>query len=123
MVDSLVAERIRAYRKELGLSQSDLAEKLGITYQQVQKYEKGSNRIGSGRLFEIAGLFNIPIQALFPESNATVKHAENSTAEMKAISDFILSADGWRLCRAFLQIKDHQRRKKIIALVQEITES
>lgn len=121
VVDSLIAERVRGYRKQCRITQSQLAEKLGITFQQVQKYEMGVNRIGAGRLFEIASLFDVPIQALFPESKKSIERAEKSTAESKEISDFALSVDGWRLCRSFLQINDPQQRKKIIALVQEIT--
>jgi transcriptional regulator with XRE-family HTH domain len=78
VIDLLVAKRIRAYRKQLGLSQSDLARKLGLTFQQIQKYEKGSNRVGAGRLFEIAGIFDIPIQALYPESDESVERANTN---------------------------------------------
>jgi len=122
VVDNLVAERVRAYRKQLGLSQSQVANQLGLTFQQIQKYEKGTNRIGAGRLFDMARLFNVPVQALFPECEESIDRAKNATKELKEISDFVASADGWRLCHAFLKIKDPQRRKTIIALVHGITE-
>jgi transcriptional regulator with XRE-family HTH domain len=121
-IDTLVGERVRTYRRQLRLSQTQLAQQLGLTFQQIQKYEKGVNRIGAGRLFEIARLFNVPIQALFPESEDSIERAENPTAELKAISEFVVSASGWRLCHSFLQVKDPKRRKMIIALVQEIAE-
>lgn len=121
-IDTLVGERVRAYRRQLRLTQSQLAQQLGLTFQQVQKYEKGTNRIGAGRLLEIAHLFDVPIQALFPESEASIERAENRTGELKAISEFLGSADGWRLCHSFLRVKDPKRRKMIIALVQEIAE-
>ena len=123
LIDIMVAQRVRAFRKEKGLSQATLAKELGLTFQQIQKYEKGTNRIGAGRLFEIARVFNVPIQALYPESEESIERAENRTKELKEVSDFVMSADGWRLCHAFLRIKDAHRRKKIIALVQEIMNS
>ena len=122
-IDILVGERVHAYRKQLRLSQSQLAQQLGLTFQQVQKYEKGTNRIGAARLFEIARLFNVPIQALYPESEESIERAENRTKELQAISEFVVSANGWRLCHSFLQVKDPKMRKAIIALVQEIAES
>jgi len=122
-IDNLIAERVRAYRRQLGITQSQLATKLGVTFQQVQKYEKGINRIGAGRLFEIARLFDVPIQALYPESEVSIERAENRTKELQAISEFVVSANGWRLCHSFLRVKDPQKRKRIIALVQEIAES
>ena len=121
-VDGLIAERVRAYRKQSGLSQMQLGERLGVTFQQIQKYEAGTNRIGAGRLFEIAAVFDVPIQILYPESETSRKDVKNSTADMKAIPDFVLTADGWRLCRSFLQIKDPKLRKKVITLVIALTE-
>ncbi|MDE2135334.1 MAG: helix-turn-helix transcriptional regulator [Alphaproteobacteria bacterium] len=120
VIDALIAERIRAYRKQLRLSQLELAAKLDITFQQVQKYEKGTNRVASGRLFEIAGIFHVPIQALFPEPGDSVERARYQTDEARQISEFAVSAEGWRLCHSFLRVADHQKRKKILALVQEI---
>lgn len=120
LVDKLVATRIRACRKERGLSQSDLAKQLGVTFQQVQKYEKGINRIGAGRLYELARIFQVPIQALYPDSDESVARAEYGVSDAKQISEFVLSADGWRLCQAFLRLADQKKRKRIIALVQEI---
>ncbi|MGC9954289.1 MAG: helix-turn-helix transcriptional regulator [Rhizomicrobium sp.] len=122
-IDNLVAGRIRAYRQQLGITQANVAEKLGISFQQLQKYEKGVNRIGAGRLFEIAAVLRVPIQALFPESEPTAAQASRRAEELKAISDFLASVDGWRLCRSFLQVDDLRKRKKIIALVQEIAET
>ena len=122
-IDVLVAERIRAHRKMRGLSQADLAKKLGVSFQQVQKYENGVNRIGAGRLFELAELFDVPIQALYPESAESVERSRYQTDEARKISEFLVSADGWRLCHTFLKIKDAKLRKTIIALVQEMANS
>ena len=121
-IDEYVAQKIRAYRKQLDLSQADLAEKLGISFQQIQKYEKGANRISAGRLFELAELFEIPIGALYPPTEEPKEQALSKAKDVKAISDFMLSADGWRLFRAFLRLKDPRKRSKIIALVEEIAD-
>jgi transcriptional regulator with XRE-family HTH domain len=120
-IDALIAERIRAYRKQHRISQSALADKLGVTFQQVQKYEKGVNRIGAGRLYELARIFNVPIQSLFPEDSDTDGNKASRSNDVANVSKFALSADGWRLCQAFLSITDAETRKTIIALVQEIT--
>jgi transcriptional regulator with XRE-family HTH domain len=121
LIDILVAQRVREVRKEKGLSQSHLAKELGLTFQQVQKYEKGINRIGAGRLFEVARILGVPIQALYPRSDDSLARAECQPGDAKQISNFALSADGWRLCHAFLRISDAEKRKKIIALVQQLT--
>ena len=65
VVDVLVGRNIRILRKQRRMSQTDLANKIGVTFQQVQKYENGTNRIASGRLFQIAKLLDVPVQALF----------------------------------------------------------
>ena len=64
-IDDLVGRNIRLLRLNRGMMQAELAEALGVTFQQVQKYESGKNRIGAGRLFAIAGLFGVPVSAFF----------------------------------------------------------
>lgn len=123
VIDRLVADRVCTHRKKFGLTQSQLAGKLGVTFQQVQKYEKGINRIGAGRLFQMATLFNVPIQALYPQPGTSAPPAERQSEEIKVVSDFVTSAEGLQLCLSFLRIKDQQQRKKIIALVQELAGS
>jgi transcriptional regulator with XRE-family HTH domain len=122
-VDSIVGQRIREHRKKLGMTQSDVAKKLGVSFQQFQKCEKGVNRIGAGRLFEIACLLGIPIQALFPSTPESTAGAKNRAQELEAISEFMASVDGWKLCRAFLKVDDPHKREVIVALVQGISES
>lgn len=122
-IDRLVADRIRTHRRAMGLSQTVLAEKLGITFQQVQKYEKGTNRVGAGRLFELAGIFQIPINALYPENNKADQPQDDHIQSVKTISRFIASTEGWKLCQAFLKIRDAKRRKALIALAEEMSES
>ena len=118
-VDAYVAGKLRNYRKQLGLSQADIAKQLGVTFQQIQKYEAGLNRIGAGRLFQFASIYGIPMQDLFPRNAGTadgIKRAE----KMDEIASFALSAEGWKLCEAFLRIQDPRQRRIIVSLVQQM---
>lgn len=117
-IDLAVAGRIRAYRKQLDMSQEQLAKQLGLTFQQVQKYEKGVNRVSAARLYEMARIFGIPVAALFPASADTQKQQELGAAGVTRISEFALSSDGWRLCRAFMKIANPGVRKNLIALAE-----
>ncbi len=119
-VDKEIALRIKACRASRGLSQTELAAQLGVTFQQVQKYEQGINRIGAGRLYEMARIFGIPVQTFFPEGDQS---APTEVPDTLKVSEFMLSTDGWRLCRAFLEISSPQTRKSIIALVQQLSEA
>jgi transcriptional regulator with XRE-family HTH domain len=86
--DGQLGESIRAHRLILGMSQSELAEQLGVSFQQVQKYEKGANRIGAGRLPQIAEIFNVPIGALFRGYAETMPGlGKRSAAPVKLITD------------------------------------
>ena len=118
-IDAYVAGKLRTYRKQLGMSQADIAKQLGVTFQQIQKYEAGLNRIGAGRLFQFASIYGIPMQELFPRNVGTadgLKRAE----KMDEIARFALSTDGWKLCEAFLRIQDPRQRRIIISLVQQM---
>jgi Predicted transcriptional regulators len=118
--DLAVAERIRTHRKALGLSQTELAEKLGLTFQQIQKYEHGTNRIGAGRLYELAGIFNVPVQSLYPASTRDGEPVREQNIDLQKVSAMVASTDGWRLCMAFLKIKDSKVRKSLIGLAEEL---
>jgi transcriptional regulator with XRE-family HTH domain len=120
-IDAHVAGRLRSYRKQLGISQAEIAKELGVTFQQVQKYEAGINRIGAGRLFQLASLFGVSVQELFPKTVSTAE-GQKKTEKLDEITDFATSADGWKLCEAFVRIKDPRQRKIIISLIQEMAE-
>lgn len=122
VIDGLVAEKICAYRKLRKLSQTALATELGVTFQQIRKYEKGINRVGAARLYEIAAFFKVPIQALFPAEGEAGDCERSSSDNESQIAQFSLSAEGWQLCRAFLKISDNRKRKMIIALVKELVD-
>jgi transcriptional regulator with XRE-family HTH domain len=120
-IDTYVAGRLRSYRKQLGISQAEIARELGVTFQQVQKYEAGINRIGAGRLFQLAALYGVSVLELFPKSVRTPDGIKK-TEKLDEITGFAASADGWKLCEAFLRIKDPRQRKIIISLIQEMAD-
>lgn len=124
-IDIHVGSRVRLRRNMLGLSQEKLGESLGVTFQQVQKYEKGANRIGASRLQQISAVLKTPISFFFedaPGSHAegASGFAENSSSDY--IVDFLSSPEGIQLNSAFSKIKDPQVRKKIIDLVRSLSE-
>ncbi|MCR9113398.1 MAG: helix-turn-helix domain-containing protein [Rhodobacteraceae bacterium] len=81
-IDQAIGERVRIYRKALGMSQTDLAEKIGVRFQQVQKYENGSNRIAASRLWQIADALNISVVSLFEGLPGTQPEPSAQTSEM-----------------------------------------
>jgi transcriptional regulator with XRE-family HTH domain len=121
VIDQEIAKRVLAHRTQLGLSQTEIGKKLGVTFQQIQKYEKGVNRIGAGRLFQLATVFNIPVEALFPKP-APFTEANAPPPPQELCSDILFTADGRRMCLAFAKIENSRVRKKVIALVEALTE-
>lgn len=107
----------------VGMSQERLGELLGLTFQQVQKYEKGVNRIGAGRLFEIARILGVPI-SYFYESVADQIQAQPGFAERDSqpVLEFVSSGDGLQLSLAFMRIKDPKVRKRVLDLVKSLAD-
>jgi transcriptional regulator with XRE-family HTH domain len=104
------------------MSQEKLGEQLGITFQQVQKYEKGANRIGAGRLLRISQVLEEPISYFFPQEPAVAGGmGENNHTDY--VSDFMMSSEGIELNRAFAQIEDPKLRRKVIDLVRTMAAS
>ena len=114
-VDVMVGKRVRLRRLQLSLSQTELAQKLGLTFQQVQKYEKGTNRVSCSRLYEISEVLDVPITFFFSDKLET--KAEVAVAEQLEPSQL---KDGLRLITAFGQIGETQTRKKLLALVESM---
>jgi transcriptional regulator with XRE-family HTH domain len=110
-----VGQNIRIERLARGMSQADLAEQIGVTFQQVQKYEKGRNRVGSGRLARVAEALGLPVAALFDSTAAGPKR----TREPFALN-LIAEKSPMRLLQAFARIKDRRVRRSIVALVEII---
>jgi transcriptional regulator with XRE-family HTH domain len=120
-VDRLIAEKVRLFRLQAGMSQSELAAQLGVTFQQVQKYEKGLNRIGAGRLFEIARVLNLQVQAFFPLAEGADGADEQYSTEARSVGAFASSPEGQKLVRSFVQLRANQKRR-ITALVLELSD-
>jgi transcriptional regulator with XRE-family HTH domain len=121
-VDKYVGSRVRMRRIMLGMSQEKLGEALGLTFQQVQKYEKGTNRIGASRLQQISEILQVPVSFLFDGSPAGLNAVEGlSEAPSPAyVSDFLATSEGLALTRAFTRITDPKLRRSIVELVEQM---
>lgn len=106
----------------IGMSQERLGELLGLTFQQIQKYEKGVNRIGSGRLFEISQILNVPIQYFFDgaEKSVTGPRGFSESEASPPVVEFLSTGEGLQLSLAFMRIKDPKVRKRVLDLVKSI---
>ena len=118
-IDIQVGNRVRIRRMLIGMSQERLGDLLGLTFQQVQKYEKGVNRIGAGRLFEISRILNVPID-FFYEGVAAAGLAEPEGSA--PVMEFVSSGEGLQLSLAFMKIKDIRVRKRVLDLVKSLAE-
>jgi len=106
----------------LGMSQEKLGDALGLTFQQVQKYEKGTNRIGASRLQHISQILQVPVSFFFegaPEIPGQVTGL-NETPSPAYVSDFLATSDGLALTKAFISIPEGRLRRRIVDLVEEI---
>ena len=120
--DRHVGSRVRMRRIMLGMSQEKLGDALGLTFQQVQKYEKGTNRIGASRLQHIARILQVPISFFFEGAPEIPGQATGlSEAPSPAyVADFLATSEGLALTKAFTRIKDGKLRRRIVDLVEEI---
>jgi transcriptional regulator with XRE-family HTH domain len=106
----------------LGMSQEKLGEMLGLTFQQIQKYEKGTNRVGASRLQQISEALQIPVSFMF-EGAPGVRASTGGFGDAPSpeyVSDFLATSDGLALTRAFTRIKDAKLRRSIVDLVEHI---
>ena len=123
--DKHVGARVRMRRMMLGMSQEKLGDSLGLTFQQVQKYEKGTNRIGASRLQQISQILQVPVSFFFEGAPAaqTVGHRHEGMGEAPSpayVSDFLATSDGLALTKAFMRIEDSKLRRRIVDLVEQI---
>ena len=116
-IDRSVGARIRMQRMMRGLSQTDLGKAVGVTFQQVQKYENGSNRVGASRLQQIANVLTVKPDFFFEDEGFS------GFGDVAGMQDFISSRDGVSLARAFTRISDKKLRSRIVSLVQELTKA
>jgi transcriptional regulator with XRE-family HTH domain len=123
-IDKHVGSRVRMRRMMLGMSQEKLGDALGLTFQQVQKYEKGTNRIGASRLQQISHILQVPVAFFFegaPHVAGTHGTAGVEEAPSPAyVSDFLATSDGLSLTKAFMRITDAKLRRRIVDLVEQI---
>lgn len=116
--DVAVGERIRVFRKDANLSQTELANQIGVTFQQVQKYENGTNRVGAGRLMNIARALDIPITAFF---DGLAKSPHKGRATTTRIAELSTIPAASKLLSAFSNISDHVLQVEIINLVRALS--
>ena len=122
-VDKHVGNRVRMRRLMLQMSQEKLGDALGLTFQQVQKYEKGTNRIGASRLQHISDILQVPV-AFFFEGAPTLQQNRSRLPDAPSpayVSDFLATSDGLALCKAFMRIKEPALRRAIVMLLKQIT--
>ena len=120
-IDKHVGSRVRMRRMMLSMSQEKLGDALGLTLQQVQKYEKGTNRIGASRLQQIAHILQVPVSFFFEGAPHSAGHGGMNEAPSPAyVADFLATSDGLSLTKAFMRIKSSKLRRRIVDLVEQI---
>jgi transcriptional regulator with XRE-family HTH domain len=124
-IDVQVGTRVRLRRMLIGMSQERLGELLGLTFQQVQKYEKGVNRIGAGRLFQVAHILGVPIDYFYEGVNGVSEGAPGFAepgGSSPPVMEFLSSGEGLQLSLAFMKIKDPKVRKRVLDLVKSLSD-
>jgi len=125
-IDVHVGGRVRLRRTMLGMSQDKLADSLGLTFQQIQKYEKGVNRIGASRVFEMSRILGVPIQFFFDDYDAETGRsygfAEAGPDDGAAMMELLNSPEGVQLCKHFASITDPKIRKRVLELVKSLSD-
>jgi transcriptional regulator with XRE-family HTH domain len=122
-IDKHVGSRVRMRRMMLSMSQEKLGDALGLTFQQVQKYEKGTNRIGASRLQQISNILQVPVAFFFegaPEINGGRGASGKDAPSPTYVADFLATSDGLALTKAFMRIPDPKLRRRIVDLVEQI---
>ena len=125
-IDKHVGSRVRMRRMMLGMSQEKLGNALNLTFQQVQKYEKGTNRIGASRLQQIARILDVPVAFFFegaPESPGVKSPNTVNAPSPDYVDNFIATADGLAIAKAFSRIGNDKVRRQIVVLAQEIAKA
>ena len=122
-IDGQVGNRVRLRRMLIGMSQERLGELLGLTFQQVQKYEKGVNRIGAGRLFEVSRILGVPIDYFYEGvAPQTANGLSENDEASPPVMEFVSSGEGLQLSLAFMKIRDPKLRKRVLDLVKQMAE-
>jgi transcriptional regulator with XRE-family HTH domain len=119
-IDRHVGSRVRMRRMMLKMSQETLGDLLGLTFQQVQKYEKGTNRIGASRLQQISHILQVPVAFFFEGAPNQPAPRDGDAPSPSFVSEFLATAEGLALTKAFMRIKSPKMRRRIVDLVEEI---
>jgi transcriptional regulator with XRE-family HTH domain len=122
-IDKHVGSRVRMRRMMLSMSQEKLGDALGLTFQQVQKYEKGTNRIGASRLQQISNILQVPVAFFFegaPDLDGARPPGSKDAPSPTYVADFLATSDGLALTKAFMRIPDAKLRRRIVDLVEQI---
>jgi len=120
-IDAQVGNRVRLRRMLVGMSQEKLGEMLGLTFQQVQKYEKGVNRIGAGRLYQVANILGVPVSYFYEDvPDRQNEHLNANEHASPPVMEFLSSGEGLQLALAFMRIKEPRVRKRVIDLVKTL---
>lgn len=123
-IDAQVGNRVRLRRMLVGMSQEKLGEMLGLTFQQVQKYEKGVNRIGAGRLYRVAQILGVSVSYFYEdvvEQSPMTPPVANDRATPSAV-EFLSSNEGMQLTLAFMRIREPKVRRRVIDLVKSLAD-
>jgi transcriptional regulator with XRE-family HTH domain len=124
-VDKHVGSRVRMRRLMLGLSQGKLADQVELTFQQVQKYEKGTNRIGAGRLYQLSHILDVPVSFFFegaPWPAGLPSRNRRDTPSPDYMTAFLATANGQALVKAFMRIKRTTVRRSIVRMLEAIAD-
>ena len=121
-IDQYVGNRLRLRRKMLSMSQARLAEAIGLTFQQVQKYENGLNRMGSSRLMQIANVLEVPVTYFFEGAPGEPKISRTAPSP-DFVTQFLSREEGLALTRAFMRLRDAKIKRSIVHLVENIADS
>lgn len=120
-IDRRIGQRVRSRRLEIGMSQERLAELLGVTFQQVQKYEKGVNRIAASRLHDMAGALDIPVGRFF-EGMAPGRTGGVAEMRREYAEDVLATPEGAQLLALFASIKNVKIRRRVVELVRALSD-
>jgi transcriptional regulator with XRE-family HTH domain len=124
-LDAHIGALVRSHRRRLGLTQSDLGAALGVTFQQIQKYEKATNRICAGRLQDIANVLRVPVSAFFntPAESETLGLRQRGVFAEAELTEVASSDEGLALARSFARISNPEVRRRVVKLVAELSKT
>lgn len=121
-IDAHVGSRVRLRRQLMKMSQEKLGDELGVTFQQVQKYERGANRVGASRLYSLANVLDVPVNFFFEGLTGVAAGGVAETEQSPIVYDFIQSSDGVALAEAFSRIKTPKVRRRVLELVRSLAD-